>query len=171
MKLVTYNIQYTKGKDYRYEVDRIVEAVKGADVIALQEVERFWKRSGMTDQPAEIAKRLPNYYWIYTPPFDMDASQKQNNGTILNRRRQFGTMILSKKPILSSLADGLGMGIGFTLSLAALGAVREVLGSGTFFGSTVFGPSFQPFSFMVEAPGAFVCLGLMLCIMNLFGKK
>ena len=35
----------------------------------------------------------------------------------------------------------------------------------------VFGPSFQPFSFMVEAPGAFVCLGLMLCVMNMFGKK
>jgi len=102
MKLVTYNIQYTKGKDYRYDVDRIVQAVKGADVIALQEVERFWKRSGMTDQPAEIAKRLSSYYWVYTPAFDMDASQKQNNGTILNRRRQFGTMILSKKPILSS---------------------------------------------------------------------
>ena len=50
MKLVTYNIQYTKGKDYRYDVDRIVQAIKGADVIALQEVERFWKRSGMTDQ-------------------------------------------------------------------------------------------------------------------------
>jgi len=41
MKLVTYNIQYTKGKYYRYDVDRIVQSVKGADVIALQEVERF----------------------------------------------------------------------------------------------------------------------------------
>ena len=89
------------------------------------------------------------------------------NCIVLGRSEAFA----SKKPILSSLADGLGMGIGFTLSLAALGAIREVLGSGTFFGSTVFGPSFQPFSFMVEAPGAFVCLGLMLCIMNLFEKK
>jgi electron transport complex protein RnfE len=52
-----------------------------------------------------------------------------------------------------------------------LGAVREVFGSGTFWGASVFGPSFQPFSFMIEAPGAFVCLGLMLCIMNLMGKK
>jgi electron transport complex protein RnfE len=89
------------------------------------------------------------------------------NCILLGRSEAFA----SKNPILPSLADGLGMGIGFTLSLAALGAVREVLGSGTFLGSTVFGPSFQPFSFMVEAPGAFVCLGLMLCIMNLFGKK
>lgn len=89
------------------------------------------------------------------------------NCIVLGRSEAFA----SKNPILPSLADGLGMGIGFTLSLAALGAVREVLGSGTFLGSTVFGPSFQPFSFMVEAPGAFVCLGLMLCIMNMFGKK
>ena len=89
------------------------------------------------------------------------------NCIVLGRSEAFAY----KNPILPSLADGLGMGIGFTLSLAALGAVREVLGSGTFLGSTVFGPSFQPFSFMVEAPGAFVCLGLMLCIMNLFGKK
>lgn len=89
------------------------------------------------------------------------------NCIVLGRSEAFA----SKNPILPSLADGLGMGIGFTLSLAALGAIREVLGSGTFLGSTVFGPSFQPFSFMVEAPGAFVCLGLMLCIMNLFGKK
>lgn len=89
------------------------------------------------------------------------------NCILLGRSEAFA----SKNPILPSLADGLGMGIGFTLSLAALGAIREVLGSGTFLGSTVFGPSFQPFSFMVEAPGAFVCLGLMLCIMNMFGKK
>ena len=89
------------------------------------------------------------------------------NCIVLGRSEAFA----SKNSILSSLADGLGMGIGFTLSLASLGAIREVLGSGTFLGSTVFGPSFQPFSFMVEAPGAFVCLGLMLCIMNLFGKK
>jgi electron transport complex protein RnfE len=67
-----------------------------------------------------------------------------------------------------SIADGLGIGIGFTLSLAALGGVREVLGTGTFYGASVFGPSFQPFAFMIQAPGAFVCLGLMLCIMNLF---
>jgi len=76
-----------------------------------------------------------------------------------------------KKGVLPSIADGLGLGIGFTLSLAALGAVREVLGSGTFYGIPVFGPSFQPFQFMIEAPGAFVCLGLMLCLMNLAGKK
>ena len=102
-----------------------------------------------------------------------------------------------KNKVLPSLADGLGMGIGFTLSLAALGAVREVLGNGTFTLGTLIGApvggvlekvgigtamlwqnpihlfpdAFQPFKFMVEAPGAFVSLGLMLCLMNLVGKK
>jgi H+/Na+-translocating ferredoxin:NAD+ oxidoreductase subunit E len=89
------------------------------------------------------------------------------NCILLGRAEAFA----SKNGIVLSLADGLGIGIGFTLALAALGSVREVFGSGTFWGASVFGPSYQPFSFMVEAPGAFVCLGLMLCIMNLMGKK
>jgi len=76
-----------------------------------------------------------------------------------------------KNGIMASAADGLGLGIGYALSLSSLSALREVFGAGTFFGHAVFGPSFQPFSFMVEAPGAFVCLGLMLCIMNVLGKK
>jgi electron transport complex protein RnfE len=89
------------------------------------------------------------------------------NCIVLGRAEAFA----SKNGIALSLADGPGIGIGFTLALGALGAVREVFGSGTFWGASVFGPSFQPFSFMIEAPGAFVCLGLMLCIMNLMGKK
>jgi Na+-translocating ferredoxin:NAD+ oxidoreductase subunit E len=93
------------------------------------------------------------------------------NCIVLGRAEAFAY----KNGVVASVADGLGMGVGFTLSLAALGAVRESLGIGTltFWETpiTLFGPSFQPFSFMVEAPGAFVCLGLMLCVMNLLGKK
>lgn len=89
------------------------------------------------------------------------------NCIVLGRAEAFA----SKNGIGHSLADGLGIGVGFTLALASLGAVREVFGSGTFWGTSVFGPSYQPFQFMIEAPGAFVCLGLMLCIMNLMGKK
>jgi electron transport complex protein RnfE len=89
------------------------------------------------------------------------------NCIVLGRAEAFA----SKNGVALSLADGLGIGVGFTLALGALGAVREVFGSGTFWGASVFGPSFQPFTFMIEAPGAFVCLGLMLCIMNLMGKK
>lgn len=82
-----------------------------------------------------------------------------------------------KRGVLPSIADGLGIGLGFTIALASLGAVRELLGSGnlTIWGDMkvmeIFGSSFQPFQFMIEAPGAFVCLGLMLCMMNLAGKK
>jgi len=89
------------------------------------------------------------------------------NCIILGRAEAFA----AKNGLISSFADGLGMGVGFTLSLGVLGTVREVLGSGTFLGTSVFGPSFQPFTFMIEAPWAFVALGLMLGIMNLVGQK
>ena len=93
------------------------------------------------------------------------------NCIVLGRSEAFAY----KNGIVRSLADGLGIGIGFTLALAALGAVRELLGAGTLtFWETpipIFGPNVQPFTFMVEAPGAFVCLGLMLCLMNLVGSK
>jgi electron transport complex protein RnfE len=89
------------------------------------------------------------------------------NCVVLGRSEAFA----SKNPVVLSTADGLGIGLGFTLSLGALGAVRELLGNGTVLGMDVFGPSFEPFSFMVEAPGAFIGLGLMLCVMNLVGSK
>jgi electron transport complex protein RnfE len=67
------------------------------------------------------------------------------------------------------------MGIGYTLALGALAAFRQILGAGaiTFYKTPIqlFGPSFEPFTFMVQAPGAFICLGLMLAVMNILGKK
>jgi electron transport complex protein RnfE len=95
------------------------------------------------------------------------------NCIVLGRAEAFA----AKNGVVASLADGMGMGVGFTLSLAALSIFREILGNGTltlpFISKVIplFGPSFEPFSFLVEAPGAFVCLGLMLCIMNMLGKK
>jgi electron transport complex protein RnfE len=93
------------------------------------------------------------------------------NCIVLGRSEAFA----SKNGIFRSLLDGLGIGVGFTLSLSALAAVRELIGTGdlTIWEKPieVFGPSYQPFSFLVEAPGAFVALGLMLCLMNLVGKK
>ncbi len=89
------------------------------------------------------------------------------NCVVLGRSEAFA----SKNPILPSLADGLGIGLGFTMALGALGAVREILGTGAILGHSIFGPSFHPFSFMVQAPGAFIGLGLMLCLMNIVSKK
>ena len=81
---------------------------------------------------------------------------------ILGRAEAFA----GKNPVLLSAADGLGIGLGFALSLTFLGGVRELFGNGTLFGSQVMAESFEPFTFMVAAPGAFVCLGLMLGLMN-----
>ena len=96
------------------------------------------------------------------------------NCVVLGRSEAFA----SKNGVFRSLLDGLGIGIGFTLSLAALAAVRELLGTGSLtlwkdwgLVYNTFGPAYKPFTFMVEAPGAFVALGLMLCLMNLVGKK
>ncbi len=93
------------------------------------------------------------------------------NCIILGRAEAFA----SKNGIFRSLLDGLGFGIGFTLSLIVLAGVRELLGTGllTFWEKPIqiLSPAFQPFSFMVEAPGAFIALGLMLCFMNLLEKR
>ncbi|MDY0164691.1 electron transport complex subunit E [Desulfobotulus sp.] len=89
------------------------------------------------------------------------------NCIVLGRAEAFA----SKNPLLPSLADGLGIGIGFTLSLATLGALREIFGNGTFFGHTVFGPGYMPLTFLVEAPGAFIGLGLLLGLMNLISQR
>jgi len=102
MKVVGYNIQYALGKDGRVDLGRVAETVAGADVIALQEVERNWPRSGMVDQPAELAALLPEYYWVYGPPYDVDASSRADDGRVVNRRRQFGNMLLARWPIVST---------------------------------------------------------------------
>ena len=98
MKLVSYNIQYGFGSDGRYDLARCARLIAGADIIALQEVERHWQRSNGDDQPEILASLLPDYHWVYGPAFDMDASEKRD-GRVVNRRRQFGTMVLSKLPI------------------------------------------------------------------------
>lgn len=87
------------------------------------------------------------------------------NCIILGRAEAFA----SKKPILLSMADGIGMGIGFTLGLAILGACREILGSGaiTLWGNTGWQiQSLEPLVLMILAPGGFVTLGCLLGFMN-----
>jgi endonuclease/exonuclease/phosphatase family metal-dependent hydrolase len=100
MKLLTYNIQYGKGKDDIVNIDRIIDEIRGADIIALQELDRFWNRTDYADQVEQITNAMPDYYWVYGPGVDLHAGQysDKNKGT----RRQFGNMILSRYPILSS---------------------------------------------------------------------
>ena len=68
MKLVTYNIQYSLGRDGHLDLARIVEAVRGADIVALQEVARHMPRTGGIDQPARLAELLPEYFPLRTSP-------------------------------------------------------------------------------------------------------
>ena len=89
------------------------------------------------------------------------------NCIILGRAEAFA----SKNPIVLSFADGLGIGLGFTISLTVLGGIREILGNGTLFGASVVWSTFEPLKFMVKAPGAFVCLGLLLGLMNIISRK
>jgi electron transport complex protein RnfE len=85
------------------------------------------------------------------------------NCIILGRAEAFA----SRNNPLMSLADGLGIGLGFTISLFVLGCIREVLGSGTILGVFIMWPGFEPFAFMLKPPGAFVALGIVLGFMNL----
>lgn len=89
------------------------------------------------------------------------------NCVILGRAEAFA----SKNPILHALADGLGMGIGFTLSLAVLGGIREILGNGTLLSFPVMGESFLPLLVMVLPPGAFIALGFLLAAMNRVSQR
>lgn len=64
MLITTYNIQYTRGQDDRYDLERIVDTVKDSDIIALQEVENYWDRSGNISQSEAIARLLPDHYFV-----------------------------------------------------------------------------------------------------------
>ena len=88
------------------------------------------------------------------------------NCIILGRAEAYA----SKNPPLLSFFDGLGMGLGFTVALTIIGAVRELLGAGSIFGLSL--PEFYvPIAFFVRAPGAFLVLAVLVAIMNAIGIK
>lgn len=101
MKIVTYNTHYAIGKDNQYDLQRVIDAVNGADIIALQEIERNYGPPDGPSQPEDVARLLNEYYWVFDASFDIDGSEKLGDGTIRNRRRQHGQMLLSRWPILS----------------------------------------------------------------------
>lgn len=80
------------------------------------------------------------------------------NCLLLGRAEAFAAKV---KPV-RAVADGLGMGIGFTLSLAAMSAIRELLGRGSLLGFDILGPHWEPWVFMVLPAGGFFTLGLLL---------
>ncbi|HCL4439140.1 electron transport complex subunit E [Clostridium botulinum] len=84
------------------------------------------------------------------------------NCVILGRAEAYA----SKYGPVSSIFDGLGQGLGFTLSLGIIGMIRELLGAGQLFGHQIMPSSFQPALIMILAPGAFFTLGILMAIIN-----
>ena len=86
-------------------------------------------------------------------------------GILLGRAEAFA----SKNGVVDSFCDGLGVGLGFTVSLTILGAVRELLGTGKIFDMTVYSEEFGSLIFVL-APGAFIALGLLIALVNKLKK-
>ena len=82
------------------------------------------------------------------------------NCLILGRQEAFA----SRNTPLKALSDAAGMSIGFTVALFMLGGIREILGSGSLFGVSLFGESFEPWVVMILPPGGFLTLGLLLAV-------
>ena len=88
------------------------------------------------------------------------------NCIVLGRAEAFA----AKNTVGLSALDGLGMGLGFTLSLTVLGVIREFLGAGTVFGFQIYSSQFAALIFVL-APGAFICLAYLMAIVNKLQKK
>ena len=88
------------------------------------------------------------------------------NCIILGRAEAFA----NKNTVFDSALDGIGMGLGFTLTLTVMGTVRELLGAGTWFGMTVFGSWFTPIGFFNLAPGGFFVFGVLIAVLNVLTK-
>ena len=101
-KIVSYNIQYSLGADNKYDIKRCLDAVRDADIICLQEIDRNWRRTHMADQFAQVQALMPDRYCAFGPSLDVDASAINSDGSVENRRRQSGQMTISRFPIASS---------------------------------------------------------------------
>ena len=88
------------------------------------------------------------------------------NCIILGRAESFA----AKNGPVASIFDGIGIGLGFTLGLTCLGAVRELLGTGAIFGVTFWGENYGMLMFVL-APGAFLALGYLIVLFNKITKK
>ena len=84
------------------------------------------------------------------------------NCIILGRAESYA----SKNPVLPSIFDGIGMGLGFTIGLTSIGIVREVIGAGQIFGKQIMPYSYEPVTIFILAPGAFFVLAGLVAIQN-----
>jgi len=86
---------------------------------------------------------------------------------ILGRQETFS----SKSNPFRSLLDAFGTGIGFTIALVMMGGFREILGTGSFLGVSLFGPNFEPWVIMVLPAGGFLTLGFILLAMGVIEQR
>lgn len=84
------------------------------------------------------------------------------NCIILGRAEAYA----GKNKVIPSIFDGIGMGLGFTVGLVAIGAVREIIGAGTLLGFQVLPESYEPVGIFIQAPGAFLVLALLTALLN-----
>ncbi|MBP5325637.1 MAG: electron transport complex subunit E [Pseudobutyrivibrio sp.] len=89
------------------------------------------------------------------------------NCIILGRAESYA----SKNPVIPSMFDGIGMGLGFTVGLTFIGVVREILGNGSAFGVTISALNDYHITLFGLAPGAFIVLGFLVAIMNVVRRK
>jgi Na+-translocating ferredoxin:NAD+ oxidoreductase subunit E len=89
------------------------------------------------------------------------------NCIILGRAEAYA----NKNNVMNSLADGIGMGIGFTLALSVMATIRELLGSGTWMGFKVMPKTYDPMLMAILAPGAFITLGMLMATINLIKDR
>ena len=84
------------------------------------------------------------------------------NCIILGRAESYA----SKNPVIPSIFDGIGMGLGFTVGLTSIGIVRELIGSGKIFNMQILPDSYEPFTIFILAPGAFFVLACLVALQN-----
>ena len=89
------------------------------------------------------------------------------NCIILGRAEAYA----SKNNVLLSIADAIGMGLGFTLSLSVIATIREILGAGTWLGIKITPLTYDPMLVAILAPGAFITLGFLMALMNMLKEK
>lgn len=89
------------------------------------------------------------------------------NCLILARAESFA----SKNGVVDSIIDGLGMGVGYTIAMVILSSIREILGNGTILGIRLFPEAFEPMMIMVQPPGSFIALGLLIGLINYLSNR
>ncbi len=89
------------------------------------------------------------------------------NCIILGRAESYA----SKNPVIPSIFDGVGMGLGFTVGLTSIGIVRELIGAGQIFGFQIMPDSYEPLTIFILAPGAFFVLACLVALQNKVKKN